>query len=748
MRFPGGLQIGGWAGGLEATSLTGKPTDGGEELDVLKRRVHELHVQNEKLLDLVAEERLAKQSLEKELRWLREAGVSQAPAAPSSSAQVSGGLAGVFGFATSPSTQPPPGPSSAASEEAKLENDMLRTQLTTLRQAYEELQREKEGEKQGAAEDAKILQEQVRALKRALVQMQEGKDINTAADELMKAPEEPLEAPAPPPPPPPPPPSAVQSSSAPAMEVEMLREQLETMRKAYMELQQEHDAAAGAAVDDSDSDGGMGTSLSMDIPRDPSRRSVHKLAEELERLKIVEAALRQSTSEAEGRASKLQAQLAEEEAARRTSNAELRRLQQELEESVMTVTQSQAKSAELTSQLERFEALGADGAAKAEVAELTARAQKLDATIALLEQEKSEAAKNLQTFEDELTQASDDIEKLHNEVFEVTSREELLQQRWDDLQKDMVDQQRRWEEQAATHATQLEASQSQVAALQKELAGEKERFRVAELAQSESRAALSAAADLRIAELVAELEKLKLSSFAEVQARERELKHTSEQLQRELTSLRSDLEQTEESRRGLQRKLRECGDGNPNQSLGSFISIAPPKDPQGPGGMMYMLKIEELEAENARLSEQVAGASALYVPKIQELESDVREAERLLENAWESQRVLQEDVAAKAKMIRDLLRRCGYAGKNSSKLTRFLRVIPWASSTKSSSTVHAEDPSLSVEELEKALEKALLEVAQMHDALEGMTPGEAGSSVQREQESANAASGARSGGTS
>merc|ERR1719361_1038138 len=79
----------------------------------------------------------------------------------------------------------------------------------------------------------------------------------------------------------------------------------------------------------------------------------------------------------------------------------------------------------------------------------------------------------------------------------------------------------------------------------------------------------------------------------------------------------------------------------------------------GQGGVLYLQKIEELEAENARLEEQAWHGAALYVPKIQELESDLLEAQQELEQALEDQRALQQDLAAKGSVIRELLRRSG-----------------------------------------------------------------------------------------
>lgn len=61
-----------------------------------------------------------------------------------------------------------------------------------------------------------------------------------------------------------------------------------------------------------------------------------------------------------------------------------------------------------------------------------------------------------------------------------------------------------------------------------------------------------------------------------------------------------------------------------------------------------MQKIEELEAENCRLDEQSKGSSALYVPKIQELEASLGESQRELSQAQGDQEMILQDNADKA----------------------------------------------------------------------------------------------------
>merc|ERR1719343_1902273 len=73
----------------------------------------------------------------------------------------------------------------------------------------------------------------------------------------------------------------------------------------------------------------------------------------------------------------------------------------------------------------------------------------------------------------------------------------------------------------------------------------------------------------------------------------------------------------------------------------------------------YLIKLEELQAENAHLQEQTRFGSALFVRKIQELQDDVQEAQEELELALESQAAMRQDVIAKAALVRELLLRSG-----------------------------------------------------------------------------------------
>merc|ERR1711862_534080 len=119
--------------------------------------------------------------------------------------------------------------------------------------------------------------------------------------------------------------------------------------------------------------------------------------------------------------------------------------------------------------------------------------------------------------------------------------------------------------------------------------------------------------------------------------------------------LRDELRRAAEQRRGLQRRLRETS--AQRTTISTPFSKGSDSRGLGPGGVLYMQTIDDLEAENARLEDQARDAAALYVPKIQQLEDDLSDCQRELEQALEDQRALQEDLADKAAVIRELLRR-------------------------------------------------------------------------------------------
>merc|ERR1712187_507355 len=87
-------------------------------------------------------------------------------------------------------------------------------------------------------------------------------------------------------------------------------------------------------------------------------------------------------------------------------------------------------------------------------------------------------------------------------------------------------------------------------------------------------------------------------------------------------------------------------------------------------------KIDDLEAENAHLRDLAWEGAALYVPKIQELTSELHEAQLELEQAMESQRGLQQDVVGKAQVIQELLKRCQPAGSKSKALSGMSLALP------------------------------------------------------------------------
>jgi len=215
-------------------------------------------------------------------------------------------------------------------------------------------------------------------------------------------------------------------------------------------------------------------------------------------------------------------------------------------------------------------------------------------------------------------------------------------------------------------------------------------------------------------------------------------------LRREVEQLKEELERAGEERRGLQRRLREGsapqrGGGSGGPPWASAGSPWPGGDGQGlltpqfsgvtatarsaqeAGSMLYLQKIEELEAENARLEERTLLGSALYVPKIQELEGELADAQDELQLALEGQKALQQDMAAKAEVIRELLRRSGLTGQG--RLRRLLggkvprlRGRAAAGSEDDDLSAGGKEPALKVRELEKALEKTLLEMSELRSA--------------------------------
>lgn len=171
-------------------------------------------------------------------------------------------------------------------------------------------------------------------------------------------------------------------------------------------------------------------------------------------------------------------------------------------------------------------------------------------------------------------------------------------------------------------------------------------------------------------------------------------------LQRHVLVLRTELEEVKEQRAALKRQLRL----NVKDDSGCAETTSGGQD----GSHLFLIKIAELEAENLQLVEAQRGAE-MYIPKIQELEDKLKETQLELQFAVEGQRLLQDDVGSKARMIRELLRQSGLAGRSrSAKLLKVPRLSRRVDAIK-------EQP-LTLEELETALERTLLELAELHNS--------------------------------
>jgi len=171
-------------------------------------------------------------------------------------------------------------------------------------------------------------------------------------------------------------------------------------------------------------------------------------------------------------------------------------------------------------------------------------------------------------------------------------------------------------------------------------------------------------------------------------------------LQRHVLVLRTELEEVKEQRAALKRQLRL----NVKDDSGCAETTSGGQD----GSHLFLIKIAELEAENLHLVEAQRGAE-MYIPKIQELEDKLKETQLELQFAVEGQRLLQDDVGSKARMIRELLRQSGLAGRSrSAKLLKVPRLSRRVDAIK--------EPPLTLEELETALERTLLELAELHNS--------------------------------
>lgn len=206
-------------------------------------------------------------------------------------------------------------------------------------------------------------------------------------------------------------------------------------------------------------------------------------------------------------------------------------------------------------------------------------------------------------------------------------------------------------------------------------------------------------------------------------------------LRREVEQLREELRRATEQRRGLQRRLRErsaatappavapsprwTSSGAGEHAGGRARGGGGSGGGGGFGAVLYMQQIDELEAENARLEDVANGASALYVPKIQELEDEVSEVQRELQQALDSQRALQEDLADKGAVIRELLRRSGLTAKTrDAPIQRMLKAVRTvgagaAGATGTEATTGSGVTALRAGEMERTIERLLQEAASL-----------------------------------
>jgi len=226
---------------------------------------------------------------------------------------------------------------------------------------------------------------------------------------------------------------------------------------------------------------------------------------------------------------------------------------------------------------------------------------------------------------------------------------------------------------------------------------------------------------------IQELETSLSTSAAEIEAKTRqlaEIESSLESLQTEskVESLRKEVQILTEQRCGLHRKLKDLQNKKDGSAMavasalwyskhGSTASADGTTTSSDAGGVLYMQKIEELEAENARLEYLAYNGATLYVPKIQELEGDLAELQREVETVLESQRALLQDSGQKSAVIRELLRRSGLTEKEGTAHRLWKGITGRASSQQHSNAYDHEVPPLRLQELESALNKALAELA-------------------------------------
>jgi len=698
--------------------------------------------------------------------------------------------------------------------EATMENDMLRAQLMSLRQAYEELQREKGKPSsqtsspqtvsprvpQGQdSQEVAMLREQLNSVRIAYKQLQEEKGSSQPSDDrgfrLTAAKMAPAKRVAK---------MGLPTSMASAlslrklrdgsevahaagegalhMEADMMREQMESLRKAYMELQEEHERALRslASREDSDSDveemreevarleavaaaateramaaekevekqqsaakdarealqaAEQRASLALQEKEESNLRAL-ELSAQAERANAQTLADSFSLGAAQERVAKLEQEIAELQAAAAlqapqspdaansqpfpsqnateasqvdslaegASGLELRcrELAEKLDAAksaadenaqhhISEMAVAKAKISELVAQMDRLRALSCEEGQRVVAAQASANEYRgqLEALQADL-QEMQTLRGDLQASAEEVTRLNELLQHerseaaaLHETVTSASSREEELRRELEDARTSM---------QAAK--ADVATADAKVSDLQSAVAAEVERANAAKDEHASERASWEANA----ATLREEMEQLRHKAEQQGQDREKGLRNVIQQLQKEVQNLRSELEKVEEQRRGLQRKLREREEsgavGIPDAGMMTRKSSAQSQGPAS-GGMLYMVKIEELEAENARLQEQVHSGSALFVPKIQQLEAELDETRLELDHASEALVSLQQDVASKATMIRELLQSSGLHSQSSGRMARIFRALHVFSSksrgAQTNTSVHADD---------------------------------------------------------
>lgn len=406
----------------------------------------------------------------------------------------------------------------------------------------------------------------------------------------------------------------------------------------------------------------------------------------------------------------------EEEASQATANAiarenEAAQRDHELNKQLNVLQKS------LEAESGRVEALSAAKfAVDEELAQATSKVVALEQELAnsreTMESRQSDLQEKVDTLEGKLREAE------HAASTEANQRKAQLQEKVDTLEGKL----REAERAAGREADQMKAE------LQDQLMLLQDRFQATDLAREKAAEEVIASAD-RIVSLEAACvahEQRERQSKKELDTCQQVL-HENATLKRQIESVRAELKVKGEQCQGLQRKLREAGDSRAGAQkiagMGLFTmqsGDAHLHQEDRRSGALYLQKIEELEAENARLEDQAHGGAALYVPKIQELEAEIEDVQLELQQALESQQALHQDLSAKTAIIHDLLRRCGLTA-NKGRIHRFLSAVPMLRQGQSSAEngefanggVAGGTAPLRIGELERALEKALVELAEL-----------------------------------